>query len=298
MTVIAIDIGGTKIKAALIKPDLSIIKSIRVPTRVVKGKPYIFESLDILISSLLQTKKKVTAIGFSFPGLVSDSGKILSCGNLPSTLVGLNLKNRFEKKFKLPVVIENDANCFTLAESYYGAGKNYDQILGVIWGSGVGAGYVNKNQSSIHRLLNKNKSNPFLLRGRDGGALELGEIPILVGNKYSTLEKEVGGLSLFKKHNLENVSILFDKKPLVAKQIIEKMAFGLATAVSLFNPEIIIIGGGVSNIKSKYYSKLRKRVNELVLISSQTKNLKIVRYEISDDAGVLGAAILSLKKLP
>ncbi|MCA9478338.1 MAG: ROK family protein [Nanoarchaeota archaeon] len=296
MTVIALDIGGTKISAALIKNDLFKIKSIRIPTRAKKGKKYVLDSLTIVIKSLLQTKYVVTAIACSVPGIVSDSGVLLSCGNLPSGFKGFNLKLYLETKFKVPVVIENDANCFALAESYCGAGKKYNQVLGVIWGSGVGAGYVHKNQHAIHRVISRDRSHSFFLRGRDGGALELGEIPIKIGNTFVSLEEEVGGIMLTKKHKVDNVSLLFEKKPLIANKVIERFAQGLAIAISLFNPQVIVLGGGVSNMDKKYYALLTNKVRKLVFTSAHKKNLKILKYAISDDAGLIGAALLALKK--
>lgn len=286
MAVIAIDIGGTKMKAGLVSNDYSLLSSFQIPSLPKKGKSHFLSNLKSLISSLISgSKHKITAIGISIPGYVNDSGKLVDVGNTLSFLSGFPLKSYLEKVFSLPVIIENDANCFVLAESNIGESKVYSKVIGVIWGSGIGAGF------SIDGSL-----QPF--------PMEFGHNKVLFENKFVDLELVSGGVYMEKNYhkiskNKLSVSQIYSSKDPIAKKImsdsIEYLGREISSLVNIFNPDVVVLGGGVSQLPLTVYKKLLTQIKKNSL-PAHLKKFKLLRYSISDDAGVLGAGIIALKK--
>jgi glucokinase len=291
MSVIAVDLGGTKIKAALVSTTLHIRKSITLPTQPHKGKLHVLRTIDSLTSTLLREEKNITAIGLSLPGIVRSDGKQLFAGNILSCLEGVNLKKRLEKKFSLPVVVANDAACFTLAEATMGTRASAKKILGIIWGSGLGAGLA---------LRNENAWTLF------DAPLEIGQNHTrnYISKKPQRLEELIGGyyvLNTYTKQTgkrLSSVADLYAERTPLAKQLIADMLLQLgktlANLTNTFHPDIIILGGGVSQLPEPAYKILRGHIKQhaLPMLSKQTR---LQRYSISNDAGLLGAALLALQ---
>lgn len=288
MVVIAVDMGGSKIKAALVNSDLSVDYSLKTPTNSSKGKKVVLDSLtnsiDLLIS---KTKKRISAIGISMPGIILD-GKVVYGGKTLYFLEGTFLQLILEKKFHIPVILANDADCFALAESTFGAGKNYKKVLSIIWGSGVGGGFVCKL-----------KNSSFIVSGT-----EIGHVKIYdrLKNKRLFVEDCAGGLSVEKEYKkltgkLVSVKDIYYSKDKTAKLLIKRMIASMAKAISTgiqtLNPDIVILGGGVSNLPiiKQLISEIKKEV-----LNIYSKKLIIRRFKIADYSGLYGAAILALGK--
>lgn len=294
---IGIDMGGTKIEGSIVNQKGKILKTIRRPTETHKSKGTIIGNIVGVISDLHKTKTgKIKGVGLSLPGFVNEQGRIIFGGGTLTKFVGVNLKKELKKKTGLPVFLENDANCFALAESVYGAGKKHDVVLGVIWGTGVGGGIVVKNK---------------LFRGSFGGAGEFGHIlidpSITTGPKCGCgqrgcLEMLSSGKNIMRKYQVKGGKIpnanprqIYYSKEKVAKEVISDainyLGIGIAILVTILNPDIIVLGGGVSKLPNAAYKRLRRDVT-FHCSPVFTKNLKIVRHKISDSVGILGAAEL------
>ncbi len=293
MAVIAIDIGGTKIKAALVNTNYQILKSIKVPTRKQKGRAYVLATIDLFIESLLQSKDNITGIGISAPGIFSSEGKYLFAGGALSFLVGTNIKLRLEKKFKLPVVLANDADCFTLAESSLGSFSKAKKILGIIWGSGLGAGAASKSGKHSWKLLDV--------------PLEIGHTFVVHPKTKKLVKREtlVGGMYLLKQYNklskekAATVADIYSSSNKHAKQImntaIDELGKVLGNLTTTFQPDIIVLGGGVSQLPKPVYIRLTTLLKKYSLPAC-SKGVQLKKYSIANDAGLLGAAILASKK--
>lgn len=293
MAILAIDIGGTKIKAGIVSKDYSLLSSIRISTNPKQGKTKILSSLRLIVTSLIEgSKHKITAIGISMPGRVDDVGKILECGTVLSFLVGFNLKKYLEKYFKIPVIVKNDSLCFTVAESIFGAGKNHSDVLGVIWGSGVGAAIV-KDSS------NKKLSSNFC------STLEFGHSYVYdsYSNKYVKLELLIGGSFIKKRYSdlggkIKNPTVgdIYSSKERLAKNLMresfELLGMSLANLINLVNPDVVVLGGGVAKLPSSAYKLIFSQLKKYSL-PSHIKGVTLRRFKISDDEGLLGAAYLA-----
>lgn len=195
---------------------------------------------------------------------------------------------------KLPVFIENDANCFALAEAVHGAGRRYNVVLGVIWGTGIGGGLVIERRIYSgafkdglefgHMII-----DPTINSGARCGCGQYGCLEMLAsGKNISRRYYEFGG----KLKNAGAREVYLSREPAAKKAIadaVHYLGIGLADLVDAFNPEIIVMGGSVSRFPNSVYGRLKKEVRKYAL-PMLTKNLRIVRYKISADEGILGAA--------
>ena len=286
MVVIALDIGGTKIKGIVMTKQGKILHEKKIYIEHMYGK-HILSNIIYVIKFLKSiTSEKTTAIGLSVSGSVKN-GKLIMSGTGLKSLIGTNFKKLLEKRFKIPVIVENDANCFALAESVYGKYKKYKNIVGFIWGTGIGAGIIANNQ---------------LIEGSLGGAGEIGalKIPIFMNDsKKQTYDVEHLCGGKYIKHsygkNILPTKILTlkdNKAKQISKIAITTMAWTLSVLVNTLNPDIIILGGGVSNVPKPIYTKIKKEMKKYC-VPQFYKKLKLEKHSLPDDAGVLGAAHLA-----
>jgi glucokinase len=297
MFAIAIDLGGTKMQGCLIDENGRIRLSRRIPTGVGGGKKAIIKNIVGMVDFLKKSKEnRIAGVGVSLPGIVNDQGVVVFGGGSLSCLEGENLKKQIEKRTGFQVFLENDAKCFALAEATYGAGKGCGVVVGIIWGTGIGGALV------VGRKV---------FRGSIGGAGEIGHIivnsnlksgPECGCGQRGCLEMMASGKNIARRYigyggKIRNpdVPLVFHSNEKAAKKAISEainyMGLGLSIVVNMYNPKIIIIGGGVSKLPDSVYSKLRKEVKKYAL-PTLTRGLEIVRHKISDDAGVIGAAAM------
>ncbi len=278
---IGIDIGGTKIEGVLLLND-KVLKFSRRLTEVYSNKKNIIENISKVIGEVYDPNAR--AIGLGIPGRVDANGIIRFIPNIRS-LLNFNIKKYLENKFKLKVIVENDAVCFTIAEHLKGAAKNYSNVVGLIIGTGIGAGII----------INNN-----IYKGRDNSAGEVGHNLILVNNELKEFESLCSGynmaLNYIKQHKSRVIfpgDILKGEDKIsrkVSKEMYRYLTVNLANLINTLNPDVIVVGGAVSN--SLDYDYINREVSKLV-ISNLTKHVRIIKNKLGDDAGVLGAAYLA-----
>jgi len=295
MHAIAIDFGGTKIEEILCSDEGKILYKTRHPTGADKNSSVVISNIAKVIADAenfaVKNKISVKGIGISHPGFTMPGGKISSCENIPS-LMGVDLRKELEKrlpKYKNKIILENDADCFALAEYKFGSARKHrtKNIIGVIVGTGLGFGLI---------LGGK----PF--HGSFGGAGEFGhsffEKP--TKTKEGTFEGHASGPWLEKRYKIfggsdKSITIMnmFGSKDRTAQNVIElfydDLGKVLSYVINMLNPEVVVIGGGVS--RSIDYKRLRKKV-EKYTYKTHMNGLKILKHSISDSAGALGAAVL------
>ncbi len=287
---IGIDLGGTKIEGVLIDEKGRIKKKVRVPTEANKSKKKIIGNIATVVKALL--RKGVVGVGIGTPGFVV-KGKLTLIKNVPK-LMGVNLAKEVSKATKIKnVVVANDANCFALAENKFGAGKKTKNMLGVIIGTGFGMGIIIDGK---------------IYAGSKGGAGEIGHMtksptgPYCTCGKRGHLEAFASGPAIVKRYDKIGGAItdpdpakIFKSKEIKAKKIVDNtldiISITFANLISSFDPQMIVVGGGVSNIN--FYSEIRKRVKKYVFDDLYT-GVRIVKNKLGDSSGVLGAAALVL----
>jgi len=287
--VIGVDLGGTNTKVGLVTPNGKIIKRTEIKTETEKGS-------KVVIRNILNSIKKVKSgniegIGIGSPGpLDYKTGVILNPVNLP--FKNTPLRRIVQDKFNLPTFLDNDANCFALAECLFGEAKGYENIIGLTLGTGIGGGLVIKKR---------------LYHGR-GNAAELGHMTIdfhgpksRCGNNgcIETHAAARGILSRSKGINIETsldlhkLAIGGNKKALkVFSQIGEFLGIAVTNLIYAFDPDVVVMGGKISN-SWKLFSK---SMHETIEKRYFSEPCKVVKTKLGRDAGIYGAAALVLER--
>ena len=286
---IGIDLGGTKTEGVLVDEQFQVIERKRVPTNQNNGYESILNIIKDLISDLKEKNNEKTSIGVCTPGALSKESGLIKNSNT-QCLIGKDLKNDLEKILDQEISIENDANCFALAEARLGAAKIHETVFGVIMGTGVGGGLV--IDGKIHT-------------GRTNIAGEWGHHCIKPnGNKCycgrkGCVETYISGPALEKKWNQltnQNTSVLDIIKnsqenayKTWKNEFLENFGLSLANVIDIIDPDAIVLGGGLSNIPF-LYDEGKDLVYQNVF--SDMVDTPILQNQLGDSAGVFGACIL------
>ena len=289
MNKIGIDLGGTKIEGILLDDRFNVVERTRIPTQQEKGYKSIINSIVSLVEELKIKASDNFTIGVSAPGAISKKSGLIKNSNT-QCLIGMPLKEDLKQALDQEIAIENDANCFALAEATLGAAKNHNVVFGVIMGTGVGGGIVINGE--VHR-------------GRTYIAGEWGHHTLRVnGNKcycgkLGCVETYISGPALEKRwteltgkteslpsiiHNLDT-----EKGQQWKKEFLENFGIGLANVIDILDPDVIVLGGGISNI-SFLYDEGRDAVYDKVF--SDLVETPILKNQLGDSAGVFGASLL------
>ena len=289
MNKIGIDLGGTKIEGILTDKNYNPIKRKRIPTNQNNGYNSILESIKNLILELTRESNEKISIGICTPGALSlDSGLIKNSNT--QCLIGQDLKNDLKNILHHDISIENDANCFALAETKLGAGKNSDVVFGVIMGTGVGGGIV------INGKIHHGRTR---IAGEWGHHCLHNNGNLCYCGKRGCVEAYISGPAL-EKH-WQQLSGLTQSLPEIMKNkdnsnfeswkksFLENFGISMANIINILDPDIIVLGGGVSNINF-LYDEGKASVYEKVF--SEKFDTPIVKNQLGDSAGVFGACML------
>ena len=295
---VGIDVGATRIKMALVdrRGSLSFRREIDTPLNT--NKVYLINSVvnnvGEIIAESKAKKKDILGIGIGVPGPVdSKKGLVRYFPNIKGWK-NTPLKSILEKRLGLKTALDNDVNAMTIGEYMFGAGKGAKNLICLTLGTGVGGGII---------------INGKIYRGSTMAAGEIGHIPInekgprcncrgiaclerYIGNRYILQRaKDIFGKTI----TLERLSKLGRKGNKKALKIWEDvgkyLAIALIGVVNLLNPDMIIIGGGVSNAGNLILGPLRKEVGSRAM-KDQALHVKIVRAKLGDNAGIIGASLL------
>lgn len=288
---IGIDLGGTKIEGVVLAADGAPLRRERVPTESGRGYEHIVEATARLVERLQADAPDCPSIGVGTPGAVSSrTGLMKNCNTV--CLNGRDLPGDLTRRLGLPVLVENDANCFALAEAISGAGRGERMVFGVIMGTGVGGGLVVDG-----RLW----SGPQHIAGEWGHqCLDPAGPPCYCGQR-GCVETYLSGPAVERLYlqrsgtplALPAIAARAASGDATARQVLDELLehFGraLANVISLLDPSIVVLGGGLSNI-GELYDAGRAAVARYVF--NDELCTPIVRNQHGDSAGVLGAALL------
>ena len=290
MNKIGIDLGGTKIEGILTDENYQNITRKRIPTNQDDGYNSILRSIKNLVLELAQESNEKTSIGICTPGALSLNSGLIKNSNT-QCLIGQDLQNDLKNILHHEVSIENDANCFALAEASLGAGKNSNLVFGIIMGTGVGGGII------IDGKIHHGRTN---IAGEWGHhCLHSDGNTCYCGNK-GCVETYISGPAL-EKTWLE-LSNLNQKLPDILqssnnpnflnwkKMFLDNFGLALANVIDILDPDMIVLGGGLSNIDF-LYDEGKNLVYQNVF--SDITNTPIVKNQLGDSAGVFGACLCS-----
>ncbi len=282
-TVIGIDLGGTKTDLALYDADTwKVLKNVRTDTHADKEFSHVYSDMIEEIHQLKQ--EDTTSIGIGVPGLIKQpSGTILTLPNI-SGAENFALKDTLERDTGLNAFVDNDANCFALAEALHGAGKGSKVCVGITMGTGVGGGIVIDEK---------------LFQGANGFAAEIGHmllkpgtVPYESDDKRGDIEQYLSGSAFHKRcaaaktpqDYLEGEVCEF-MRPDVFKEV----SWMCVNLIHLLDPSIIIFGGSAGRALESHFSEIEGELQNWLLPNTPLPTLTIA---VLDDSATLGAALL------
>ena len=294
---IGIDLGGTKIEVAALTPAGDIAHRERTATPRDDYEHTIRTIRDMVQAAESKLGVKAT-VGIGTPGALSPkTGLIKNANN--TDLIGHPLDKDLAKELRRAIRVANDANCFTLSEASDGAGKDSHVVFGIIAGTGVGGGIAvgKKVVNGAHAITGEWGHNPLPAARSE----EVLTNPKCYCGEASCIETWCSGPAFEREYkaasgtalNAADIVALADKGDAVAKkvlsQLIDRFARAIATVVNILDPDVIVIGGGMSNIDA-FYRELPDLAAHYAFTTEGPVN--IVKAVHGDSSGVRGAAWL------
>ncbi|MDD6328747.1 MAG: ROK family glucokinase [Eubacteriales bacterium] len=309
--VFGVDIGGTTVKLGLFTVDGTLVDKWEIPTRVDEGGKYILgdisESIDDKLAEKLIDKEEVAGVGMGVPGPVKEDGTVLRCVNLGWGV--FNVAEEMSRLVGFPAKVGNDANMAALGEMWQGGGKGYKDIVMVTLGTGVGGGIIIGGK---------------MLSGVNGAGGEIGHIRV---NEDETetcgcglkgcLEQYTSATGIVRMANiainnsdrpssLRNVQYISAKEVFdaakngdeLAAELVENHGKCLGTALAqiacVVDPEIFVIGGGVSKAGEIIINTTEKYFKEYAFHAC--RKTKFALATLGNDAGIYGGACAVLEE--
>ena len=281
---IGVDLGGTKIEAIALDASGREVFRKRVPTP--KGD---YEGTLRQIKLLVETAGDGT-VGIGIPGTLSSATGLVKNAN-STWLIGKPLKEDLQRLLSREVRIENDANCFALSEAVDGAGKGAEVVFGVILGTGVGGGLVVRGKvvKGVNAIAGEWGHNPLPLPAADDLPL-----PACYCGRVGCIETYLSGPGLARDHRTltgderspEEIVSLGGK---TLERYVERLARALSGVINVLDPDVIVLGGGMSNV-GRLYTDVPRLWTRTVF--SDHVATRLARNAHGDSSGVRGAAWL------
>jgi len=308
---IGVDLGGTNIAAGIVDEQGNIVLKKSVPTLSNRGVDMVVADMITLCKSLIAEKSlaasDIKSIGIGCPGVVDPpNGTIIYATNIG--FKNINIAKMISSELNVPVHIENDANAAALGESAFGAAKGSEHSVTITLGTGIGGGLIIGGAIYSGPFFGAGEFGHHIIR-MDGEVCGCGNKGCWEAYASATalIRETVKGaknnpeslINRYVNSNLElvNAKTAFDaalEGDATAKEVVdnymEHLCVGLANIVNLLQPEIIVIGGGISGQGNTLISSIENRIKKLVL--GGNLKTRFVIAKLGNDAGIIGAAML------
>ncbi|HTL71870.1 MAG TPA: ROK family protein [bacterium] len=291
---IGIDLGGTKIEGVVLDADGKEVFRKRIPTERDLGYQHILNRLKSMHDDLAAVVPgQPTTFGMGTPGALSPRTGLLKNSNTVC-MNGQHVKADLEKLLGRKVEIQNDANCFAMAEALLGSGKGKKLVFGVIMGTGCGGGIVYKGEVF---------TGPQAIAGEWGHMCIDPNGPLCYCGQRGCTETFISGGGLENRYaekygvrrSLKEVeAAYFNREPEALEfmqMFFDHFGRALANLIDILDPDIVVIGGGVSNFPAVYTEGV-KAVRKYVF--TDELETPIVKHQLGDSAGVFGAALVGI----
>ncbi|WP_250277653.1 ROK family protein [[Clostridium] colinum] len=312
MYYIGIDLGGTTIKGGILTEDGKIIRTISKPTLPQREDSEIVKSMALVALELIKEEglniKDIHNIGIGAPGLIDSKNKVIVASsniNFNNTNIEKYMKNHIN----LPIYLENDANCATIAEFLCGSMKGYKNAIMLTIGTGVGGGIILDSKIVKGSYLGEGELGHTIIDYTGGeycgcgqkGCLETfcsANAIIKYAKHLLKDEKESKILHFaesFDDINAKNIFDAYDFGDDIAIKVIERfntyLAIGIVNFINIFKPDVIAIGGGASARGEKLTKPIEKIAQKMIY--GNGFETKIVPATLGNDAGIIGAGMIS-----
>ena len=291
---IGIDLGGTKIEGVVLDADGKEVIRQRIPTERERGYQHILDKIKFLHDELAAAVPgQLTTFGIGTPGALSPRTGLLKNSNTVC-MNGQPVKMDLEKLLGRKIEIQNDANCFALAEALLGAGRGKKLVFGVIIGTGCGGGIVHKGEVI---------TGPQAIAGEWGHMSIDPNGPVCYCGQKGCTETFISGGGLENRY-AEKFGVRRPLKEVEAayfagepqamefmQEFFDRFGRAIANLIDILDPDIVVLGGGVSNF-SAIYTEGVAAVRKYVF--TDELETPIVKHQLGDSAGVLGAALVGV----
>jgi glucokinase len=310
---IGIDIGGTNTKFVLVSEDGKVLRNKQIPTPAVSAGDT--EKMDdLLIKSLkeflgTEATSGIVGIGMGVAGLIDrKNGKVIDSPNITS-INNLPIRDRLEKEFSMPVILENDANTYAYGEKWVGSGKDYENFVVITLGTGLGGGLIYNGElyegpAEIGHMTIV-PSGRYCTCGSYGCLESYASGRAIVDRVVSSLEKGAESLlsqccdGNFYKITPEIVYQTAMDGDSLSREVFREaghfLGIGIANLINLLNLEAVIIGGGLIGAWDLFIEDIKKEIAKRAF-KPLSANIEIIKSSLSHDAGSIGAAGLLLNK--
>ena len=309
----AIDLGGTNIGIGIVSEEGKLVFKTSVPVEDNKNPVALLtqmaEGTKQCIDECGIEKESIVSVGIGIPGLIKGpKGPVILAANI--NWHNVDAVSFLEEKIGLPVFLGNDADCAAMGEYYAGSGKQYRSLIMITLGTGIGGGAV---------------ADGKLFPGFNGFGGEYGHIPLVHNGVQCACGKKgcfevYGSANALKREtreaaeqhpesliweicegDLDNIGgrTAFDAADqgdetakAVVEQYIDYLADGISGIINMYRPEVIILGGGVSNQGASLLDPLNEKVAKLCVASETIEAPKVVKASLGNSAGIIGAGLL------
>lgn len=284
--VIGIDLGGTKIAAARYSGHGTVREAEeRLPTKAERGFAQVIDEVVAVVQRL--RTQDTLGVGIGVPGLIRQpEGRVIHTPNIPGGR-DIPLKKILTERLGLDIVVENDANCFALAEARLGAGMGKRVVVGITMGTGVGGGIV---------------INGKVLRGSNGFAAEVGHMLLVPGHPPFETQDKRGEVEQFFSGTAMGKRCAQAKTPqdylegevcsFMQPEIFREVAWFVTNLTYLLDPSIIVFGGSAGLALGSHFGEIRKELETWTLPGTPLPELAVASVK---DAGIVGAALSALE---
>jgi glucokinase len=310
MLSIGVDLGGTNLRAAVVDTTTGrVLTDAHRPTRAEGGPPIVIERMAALIEESGLARYEITAIGIGVPGVYDPATNVVRfLPNLPTSWLNVPLGREIESRVGRPTMLINDARAFVLAEAAFGAGQGADTVVGMTLGTGIGGGVVIAGRLRLgldgtagevgHQIIDFNGpicgcgSRGCLEAYASGPAITtLGIKAVRQGRTTAIRDLVAGDLNRITPEIIVQAAEVGDA---VAREILDEVGFylgiGIANLVTLFSPDMVVIGGGVSRAGDWLLQPIRATVRQRCHMTPVDR-VRIVLAALGEEAGVIGAAL-------
>lgn len=315
---IGIDLGGTNIKAGIYGTDFMSKSEVSIPTEASKGPIHVLKrirsAVNLLVEAVNIKQDRIKGMGIGIPGLLDpNEGLSIFSPNFPDW-ENVHIINDMKHYYDFPIHIDNDVRVNLYGEWLHGAGRGQNNLVLLTLGTGLGSGIINDGKVIYGTSYSAGEIGHMNMyrNGRPckcGSSGCLGRYVSAVGMVNTFKEKlNDGRTSIIQDwvgHNENAITALmiseaYDLKDSLAQEVMHEtgtlLGFGLANVVNILNPELIIIGGGMSAAGDRLLNTVRDTVHNHALKLSGSR-CRIVQGQLGSRAGTLGAAAYAYKKI-
>lgn len=309
---IGIDLGGTNIAAAFVDDNGTIAERVSIRTNAHEGEQTVVEGLLTVCDMLVEEAHvSPSSVGIGVPGAVNTKkGIVPFTANLP--IGGVNITDGIHRKYGCPVYLGNDANCAALGEVTVGGAKGVESAVVVTLGTGIGGGVIldGKLHTGLSGAAGELGHMVIIENGRECGCGRRGcwETYASATGLKKTVEEfaqthpdsmlhslrdadtqKISGRAIFVAYHAND-----EAARLALDQYIKHLATGIANLINILEPEVVCVGGGISNEWGTIEAQLNAAVDaeKITRFSAGEQMTRLVRAQLGNDAGIIGAAML------